>query len=1379
MPRFIGLFLACFLHFSIAYALPLKPENVPQPLQAWVDWVLADEEDYPCPVWYNRNEQKNCVWSGQLRLELNAQQGQFASSWQVYKEGWIALPGDEKHWPLHVTANDKPLAVLNHDNVPVVKLAVGTYRIQGQFLWDSIPESLTIPENSGLIDLTINGKSVAMPAIKSGSIWLKESDIGQKKPQAIENKLDLQIFRQVDDDVPLQLITFLELEVSGQQREIKLPHALLTNFIPSKLISPLPARIEADGSLSLQVRAGRWHLELYARHPNLLTELGLSFTDKTWPKSEIWVFNARPYQRLVEIENLTAIDPSQTNLPDAWKNLPAYQVQQGEKLHFKVIRRGDPEPEPNHLSLERTLWLDFAGTGYTIQDQISGKMSNGWRLNALPAMQLGRVKLNGEGQLITQLANAQQGVEVRQGQIDLKADSRLIGSVGNINAVGWEQSFHQVKANLMLPPGWKLLAVSGVDNVPDSWISNWTLLDIFLVLIISIIIWQLWNPYWGGFALLTLTLSWHEADAPQFIWLNILAALALLRVLPDNKFSMFIRWYRNLCWLSLVLIVLPFLVTQVRIGLYPQLEKPWQSITSEPEQPASAAPAEPVQTEEAQATATDVEDIPEAAPAPIQQQAIQKEATVDAKLKADADAKYKISNRSLMNNTNNYYAQKSLNFNQIDPNANVQTGVGSPQWQWNTVELSWNGTVDQHQELSFWYLSPLMTLMLNFLRVIFVSVLALLLFGGVDKWRSYLPFALNICLVLLLGLPTQKTYADFPPQAVLDELKARLLEEPDCLPHCADISSMKVLMTPEKMSLNLQVQAQQTVALPLPALYKEWMPNQVTLDGQLATAMMRDENGALWLTVNAGQHQVELSGLTPAHAKFTLPLPLKPHYVSTETTGWSIEGVHENGEAEEQLQFNRVQSDALNTVQALEQAALPAFIQVERTLELGLDWRMTTRINRVIPSDVPVLMELNLLKGEAVTTPNIRVKQGKVQVNMAANDSSLQWESVLEKSPTLELIAPKTSQWTEIWRADVSPMWHLQSEGISVVHHQNPEVYWLPEWRPWAGEKVRLSITRPVAIAGRTLTIDNSRLTVKSGKRSQEVNLTMTLRSSKGTQHTITLPEQASLQSVLINGITQPIRQKANQVTLPIKPGSQNLTLNWLQLHAQSGFLQTPKVNLGMDSVNTHLTILLGTDRWVLLTTGPRFGPAVLFWGVLLVLAGVAVGLGKIRLTPLKHWQWFLLLIGLSQIALESALIVIGWLIILGVREQQKHREGLYFNVMQIGLGFWTLLALILLYTAVHHGLLESPDMQIAGNQSTAFNLNWYQDRSGAQLPTATVLMLPLTAYRIAMLLWSLWLAVSLLKWLKWGWDCFSSGGLWKSVPLRKKPVAAESENQP
>jgi hypothetical protein len=264
------------------------------------------------------------------------------------------------------------------------------------------------------------------------------------------------------------------------------------------------------------------------------------------------------------------------------------------------------------------------------------------------------------------------------------------------------------------------------------------------------------------------------------------------------------------------------------------------------------------------------------------------------------------------------------------------------------------------------------------------------------------------------------------------------------------------------------------------------------------------------------------------------------------------------------------------------------------------------------------------------------------------------------------------------------------------------------------------------------------------------------------------LPDKVELQSVNINGISQPIRQKNGQVTLPIKPGHQNISLSWRKMQEQSLGLKTEIIDLGVASVNSHIKILLGQDRWVLFTSGPNFGPAVLFWGVLFVMALLSVGLGKISLTPLKFWHWFLLLIGLSQIPIESALIVIIWLMALGLRFKKPFDDDSYFNLMQIGLGLLTVFSLGLLFVAVQQGLLGSPDMQIAGNHSSAFNLNWYQDRTDKVLPTASIISVPLIAYRILMLLWSLWLAVSLLNWLKWGWACFSSQGLWRKKEKKK-----------
>ena len=114
-------------------------------------------------------------------------------------------------------------------------------------------------------------------------------------------------------------------------------------------------------------------------------------------------------------------------------------------------------------------------------------------------------------------------------RLTLDADSRSVGNIKSISAVGWAQNFNQVNAELNLPPGWRLLAASGVDNVPDTWIARWTLLDLFLVLIAALATSRLFGRRWGLFALLTLVLIWHEAGSPQYVWLNILAATALIK----------------------------------------------------------------------------------------------------------------------------------------------------------------------------------------------------------------------------------------------------------------------------------------------------------------------------------------------------------------------------------------------------------------------------------------------------------------------------------------------------------------------------------------------------------------------------------------------------------------------------------------------------------------------------------------------------------------------------------------------------------------------------------------------------------------------------------------------------------------------------------
>jgi len=796
-----------------------------------------------------------------------------------------------------------------------------------------------------------------------------------------------------------------------------------------------------------------------------------------------------------------------------------------------------------------------------------------------------------------------------------------------------------------------------------------------------------------------------------------------------------------------VIIVIPFMVSQIRMGLYPQLEKQRRNISSVPYAQVDSL----ANYAEQGMVATD-------------------------QIRSKPLAKM----RSMASPSSMPMAvmESKRQLKQIDPDANIQTGPGLPQWNWNKIHLSWNGSVDSQQQLHLWYLSPTQTMILNFLQVILVLVLSLLMFGLMNKkWQLPKGFFSWFLLIPILSLPVEDASANFPNQQILSELKKRLLKAPDCLPNCAQIASMDLSITEKLLNITIQVHAQQAVAIPLPAKLEQWFPNQVLVNGDLAQGLIRTNKNTLWVSISKGVHVINLQGINPVKNKFFLPLSLNPHQTSINAQGWLIEGVHKNGRTDNQLVFSQIKTDLHTQAdkQQLQPGDSPAFIRVERTLSLGLDWRIKTRVVRVFNNGSAISLAIPLIKNESVTSDRIKVKDKQVLINMSSQQNSVQWQSVLKKTAQIELIATDTPDWTEVWRADVSSIWHIESDGISVVHHQD-RGRWLPEWRPWPGEKVSLMITRPLAVKGATLTIDRTDLLIKPGKRSLESELKISLRSSKGGQHTLTLPEQIELQTVKINGQTQPIRLKQSQIVLPIKPGKQDISLRWRNSQQQETLLTTANINLGIASVNNHLNLKLGNDRWVLFTSGPKFGPAVLFWGVLIVIAAISVGLGKLSFTPLKHWHWFLLLIGLSQIPITSALIVVAWLLALGIRAKKYTTESRYFNLIQITLGMLTFVSLILLFVAVQHGLLGSPDMQIVGNQSSAFNLNWYQDRSDGVLPTATIISVPLIAYRILMLLWSLWLAVSLLNWLKWGWGCFSTGGLWKEGKSNKKPVLENTE---
>jgi hypothetical protein len=1346
-----------------AAADPLDPKAVPDPLKPWTPWVLEGAESELCPVFYGKADVSRCAWPSRLELTLDEHGGHFTQHWHVDAKGWLPLPGDDKRWPMGVQIDGARAIVAVQSDGPNVSVARGDHTITGSFAWDSLPESIHVPPETGILSLALRGLAVASPNCDAqGTVWLQKAAANEEG-----DSLELIVQRKVTDDIPLELDTHIELHVAGKNREELLGKALPQGFTPMSLDAPLPARLEPDGRLRVQLRPGVFSIELVARSDGPVSALSRPAPDGPWREGEeVWVFEAKNDYRIVTVEGVPSIDPQQTTLRDAWKRLPAYPMNLGATLRLVEKRRGDADPPPDQLTLSRTLWLDFAGTGYAVSDTITGAMNRDARLTMAPPTVLGRASIGGTDQFITRLdVRAHAGIEVRQGQLAVKADSRVPGDPSDIPAVGWDHDFHQVAGALHLPPGWRLLHASGVDEVPATWVRQWSLLQLFLALVIALGVARLYGVRWGVLALVMLVLTLPEDGAPRWLWLLVLGTEALHRVLPAGKIKRLFAGARLGAVVVVALTALPFLVDHLRQAMYPALADESAIVGSNTESPSL------YEQDTATRAKGDVgaKDIPAPAEATLQPAAPPiADGEVAGKPGGGGAGRFGIAAASPSASAWSG-AYRPSNPEVYDPTAIVQTGPGLPRWRWTTLDLRWSGPVAATQRLHFYLLSPNVNLLLAFARAALLIALVLRVLPWAARFfpRGWAPAA---AAALLLLLP-RAAHADIPTKEMLQELHDRLLRKADCTPTCASSGRMAIEARGAVLRIRVEVDASAPTAVPLPGKGAQWTPKEVLLDGQPAKGLVRLDD-VVWIELAPGNHQIALEGPMPDRESVQLALNLKPHHVEATTAGWTLDGLHEDGIADEDLQFTRVRTVG-GAGASLQPGALPPFVRVERTLSVGLNWQVDTRVVRVTPKGSAVVLEVPLLTGESVTTADVRVVSGKALVNLGPQALEATWHGTLEQKSPLKLVAPRSVSWVEVWRIDVAPIWHATYAGIPFVHTGTEGGPRLPEWRPWPGDEATATLVRPAGVPGQTLTIDESTTELAPGIRATDVTLRLSLRSSRGGEHTLTLPPDAQLEAISINGATQPIRQEGRKVTVPLVPGPQSLVLSWRETPGIGLLFGAPAIDLGAPSVNATTALTVPGGRWLLLAGGPRVGPAVLFWSLLAMLLVVSLALGKNRWTPLRWWHWLLLGVGLSQVSVVAGAIFVGWLLAVGWRDKERG-EGLgrrAFNWRQSGLVLWTAVALGILAVSLYQGLLGAPEMQVRGNGSSADLLRWFVDRSEGALPGAWMVSIPILVYRGVMLAWALWIALALLGWLRWGWAAFTSGGGWRK-PSPPQPLA-------
>ena len=1061
------------LVLSLSLCLPAfaAPPEVPSQLEQWVPWVLEGHEQERCPS--GANLSSPCAWPTELELGVGNDGGTFRINWQRYAEGRVELPGSARHFPLDVKVNDRPHPVLLRDGVPSVEVPEGRHVITGRFSWSSAPNSIRVPQHTGLLSVSVRGRPLENPRVENGTLFfVEQSDPGGEAPR--QDTLAVRVYRVITDAVPLRVETTLRLEVSGKGREVLLGRPLLAGGRPLSISGDLPARLEPDGRLRTQVRAGSWTLQVVEFHLGPATELSRVAPQGPWdPNDEIWAFAASPELRLVTVLGVPSVDPAQTSLPNQLWHLPMYAVGVDTPMRMQVERRGDASSAADQIELRRQLWLDFDGGGFTAADTFQATLHRSWRLSAAEGTTLGRVSVNDEPQFITRLPGTDTaGVEVRHGVVRVSADSRLERAGAVIPAVGWAHDVQSLGATLHLPAGWRLLHAGGVDRA-STWVSSWTLLDIFLLVIIAFATGRLFGWRGGLLAFFALGLSFHEHQAPRLLWLTLLCFEALRRVVPKGGFATALHVGRWITVGALVLNLVSYSVNQVRQGLFPVLG-PSGGVT----EVHFAGGA----------------DRSTAAGAPMAEQ----ETAQDLSERTKSAVPYNFGSdqhgypeRSAPPSSSPVVKKKAQAY---DRDTVVQTGPGLPNWSWTSIDLGFSGPVQQAQEMRLWLLPPWVNQALAFLRVLLFVALGLLMTGLLRhpffrRDRGAPPPA-TAGLLLLVGLlasgPSHAAELGdaYPSQTLLQELRSRLLKPAACEPNCTTLNRMGLEITERQLRAKLQVSAEATTSFALPGSRTGWQPETVRVDGRPAPALQRSASGVLHVVLEPGLHELLLEGPLPSRSTLSLHLPSQPMFTEVSAQGWTVEGLQEDGRVSGDLELSRVRREELSPEQQpLQEAELPPYLMVERALSFSTEWTAETVVYRVSPPGRAVVIEIPLLEGESVITPDVEVRDGKVQLNLSPGTTTARWSSRLKETELLALQAPTGTPWSEVWRLSSGPLWHVKAEGLPPVLEAPTPNERIPTYRPWGGEQLTLRLNRPAGIGGRTLTIDQSRLEVRPGRR--------------------------------------------------------------------------------------------------------------------------------------------------------------------------------------------------------------------------------------------------------------------------------------------------------
>ena len=641
----------------------------------------------------------------------------------------------------------------------------------------------------------------------------------------------------------------------------------------------------------------------------------------------------------------------------------------------------------------------------------------------------------------------------------------------------------------------------------------------------------------------------------------------------------------------------------------------------------------------------------------------------------------------------------------------------------------------------------------------------------------------KLLLPILLSV-SAFSYAQYPSDFSLESLENNYIQSKQCESTCGSTLGLKINAidwNKKTISFDVPLSASQLTIVELPFNAQSFNWNSFSLNGK-STHALSVVNNKIYVAVPKGVHNLSISA-TIKNDESKVALANDPkHFENNSGVKADLEKIGNNFFIA--FENKKIPSEVkdLKAQETMKDIFDKPIYLINREIFLSEKWKVRTTITPLlqVPGNKVTSLNVQLLNGENPLNSELQVVDGKVQVSMS--NTAFFWESNL--SPTDKLILEnKDKNNLENWTVYNENNWLYSYKGISPISSYGDNKYkTINSWSMWPNEKVVLELSLPTALKGQGTNVENLQIKTDWATDPIQYDASFSINTSMGGRYIVKFEDKATESiNVVVNGVNVQEKIKDGQLPLDLLAGNNKIRVQFKTGESKI-YHVAPSIKFETPVTNAIFKENL-SGRWLLYASGGDVRPAVLLWGILCTLFIVAGILSKTTKTPLGFISWLLLLLGLSQTSLLSVLIAVGWLVGFSFRDKllQSTKNGdsidaNKFNTVQTGLGLLTGVGLITLISMVGAGLLSKPEIFVSGLGSNANYLYWYIQSWDGVTKTPSTLTLPLSAYHGMMLVWAVWLAFSLMSWLKWMWREYSKGGYWMNE-VKAEPSTEIKDN--